>query len=99
MEKYNYINLSQSIGENMLIKDDAGNRVELVIAEVNKGVLDGEEWDSFSVIYSAAPGVTIPQGTYTFCHEKIGEVSLFTTPNSATEYETVVTRKRETTEA
>jgi len=94
MEKYNYTNLSQSIGESMLLRDDAGKEVVLVIAEVNKGVLDSEEWDAFSVIYNAKASVSIPQGIYTFCHEKIGEVCLFTTPNSATEYETIVTRKR-----
>jgi hypothetical protein len=99
MEQYNYTNLSQSIGEDMIIRDDAGNEVALVIAEVNKGTLDSEEWDAFSVIYNAKASVSIPQGTYTFCHEKIGEVSLFTTPKSATEYETVVTRKRKKVDA
>jgi len=95
MENYNFENLSQLVGEQMTIRDDGGNEAALIIAEVNKGIIDSDEWQSFSVIYKGEENLSVPQGTYSFSHEKIGEVSLFMTPNSATEYETIVTKRRE----
>ena len=94
MELYNYDILSQLIGENVVLKDDQDHQVSLKIAEVNKGTLDGSEWEAFSVIYNGSPELSIPQGTYTLHHEKFGDESLFVSPNSDVEYETVVTRKR-----
>lgn len=94
MENYNYKNLSQFIGEKVTLIDDKGNQAELTITEVNKGKLDGNDWEAFSVIYHGEK-VIIHQGNYIFSHESFGEKQLFLSPNSETEYETVVTRKRE----
>lgn len=94
MEKYNYENLCQYMGEKVYLKDDQGKEVELTIAEVNKGQLDGDEWEAFSVIFQGEKSFFVPQGTYLFCNESFGEKSLFLSPKSETEYETVVTRKR-----
>jgi len=94
MEKYNYENLCQIMGEKVSLKDDQGNGAELTIAEVNKGQLDGDDWEAFSVIFQGEKNVSIPQGTYVFFNENFGEKSLFISPKSETEYETVVTRKR-----
>ncbi|RHW77995.1 DUF6916 family protein [Colwellia sp. RSH04] len=94
MENYSFTVLSQLIGEPITIRDNAENEAQLIIAEVNKGTIDGDEWQSFSVIYNGEENLSVPQGTYLFSHEKIGEVSLFITPNSATEYETIVSQKR-----
>lgn len=95
MDKYNYNNLAQLIDVKVLLRDKQGNEAELVIAEVYRGKMDGDEWEAFSVIYSGKAGFFIPQGTYVFIHEKFGEKELFLTPKSETEYETVITRKKE----
>jgi len=94
VEKYNYNNLSQILGEKVCLKDGQENKVELTITEVNKGQLDGDDWEAFSVIFRGEKNIPIPQGTYVFFNEKFGEKSLFISPKSETEYETVVTRKR-----
>ncbi|MEW6982234.1 hypothetical protein AAD001_06235 [Colwelliaceae bacterium 6471] len=94
MGEYNYKNLTQYIGETVTLLDQAGNSAELTIAEVNKGTLDGDEWESFSVIYHAEKDLIIPQGIYTFEHRSFAQQQLFLTPNSEIEYETVVSRER-----
>lgn len=94
MENYTYNSLSGLVGDKVQLQDGQGNVAELSIFEVIKGRLDGEEWEAFSVIYQGERGMSIPQGTYQFSHEKFGEHQLFLSPNSETEYETVVTRKR-----
>jgi len=96
MDNYNYNSLSSLVGDKVKLQDDQGNMAELSISEVVKGKLDGEEWEAFSVIYQGEQGLSIPQGTYQFSHEKFGEQQLFLSPNSETEYETVVTRKKST---
>jgi hypothetical protein len=95
MENFNFYNLSQLIGDKVTIRDDVGNEAQLIITEVNKGALDGHEWQSFSVIYIGEENLSVPQGTYSFIHEKFGNISLFITPNSVTEYETIVNQKHE----
>ena len=94
MEHYNYEALSAIVDEVVGLKDDQGNQVELTITEVSKNNLDGDEWDAFSVIYRSDASFSIPQGTYTLSHKSFGEQRLFLSPNSETEYETVVSRKR-----
>lgn len=94
MEAYNYNNLSKLVGDKVKLQDQQGNIAELSIVEVNKGVLDGDEWESFSVIYQGEENLSVPQGTYQFSHEAFGEAQLFISPNSPVEYETVITRKR-----
>jgi len=94
MELYNYDILSQLVGEDVLLKDGQDQIVVLEVAEVNKGKLDGDEWEAFSVILNGKKEYSLPQGIFTLSHEKFGDVSLFLSPNSETEYETVVTRKR-----
>ncbi|NOX43736.1 MAG: hypothetical protein GXP19_08415 [Gammaproteobacteria bacterium] len=94
MKQYNYDNLCEILGEKVMLKDDQGKEIELTIAEVYKGTLDGDDWEAFSVIYHGRKDFFISQGVYTFTHEKFGDKSLFLSPKSETEYETVVTRKR-----
>ena len=94
MENYNYKNLNQLIGEKVQLKDDQGNQTELTITEVNAANMDGDEWEAFSVIYQGEKDSEISQGNYKLSHESFGEKQLFLSPNSETEYETVVTRKR-----
>ena len=98
MENYNYDKLKELIGETVQVNDKQGNSVSLELAEVNKGALDGDEWEAFSVIYKGKEDFHIPQGCYTFLHPCFGEKFLFVSPNSPVEYETVVTRERKIVE-
>ncbi|WP_440875146.1 DUF6916 family protein [Thalassotalea sp. PLHSN55] len=95
MEKYNLENLTNIVGESVQVADQQGNQVELTLAEVNVGVLDGEQWEAFSVIYHGSDEFEIPQGSYVFSHQLFGQQELFLSPNSATEYETVITRAKQ----
>lgn len=96
MDVYNYPQLSQMLGETVKVSDQQGNHVALTISEVNKGSLDGDKWEAFSVIYTSDSPMDIAQGTYRFSHREFGDVDLFLSPNSATEFETIVTRTRAT---
>lgn len=94
MESYNAENLTRILGKEIMVRDDQGNEVPLIVAEVNISSLNGDEWEAFSVIYKGGASFHIPQGTFTFCHSVFGEVALFVSPKSETEYETVISRKR-----
>lgn len=94
MESYNAENLTRILGKEIMVRDDQGNEVPLTVAEVNISSLNGDEWEAFSVIYKGDAGFHIPQGTFTFCHSVFGEIDLFVSPKSETEYETVISRKR-----
>lgn len=94
MDLYNYQNLTEIIGARVQVIDQQGNQVELTVSEVNKSQLDGDEWEAFSVIYLGEQNISISQGTYSFSHQCFGEARLFLCPNSAIEYETVVTRQK-----
>jgi hypothetical protein len=94
MASFNVENLTRILDQEIMVRDDQGNEVPLTVAEVNTSSLNGEEWEAFSVIYKGDAGFHIPQGTFTFCHSAFGEIALFVSPKSETEYETVVSRKR-----
>jgi Domain of unknown function (DUF6916) len=95
MELYNCDNLTKNIGAKVNAKDEHGGCVELTVSEVNKCSIDGDEWEAFTVIYKAEKDVQIEQGVYTFNHDCFGTQQLFLSPNSSTEYETVISRKKE----
>ncbi len=97
-EKYNYKTLTLLIGEKVRVIDSQEHSVFLTISEVIKNKLDGNEWEAFSVVYTGENNFRIAQGTYTFQHDSFGEKNLFLSPNSETEYETVITRKRNVAE-
>ncbi|WP_196137515.1 hypothetical protein [Aliikangiella sp. G2MR2-5] len=95
LDSYNYKTLNEIIGQAVVVEDRKGNQVHLIIAEVNKGQIDGEQWEAFSVIYQGKPDFSVPQGTYKLHHQAFGEKELFLSPNSETEYETVIARRRD----
>lgn len=84
------------VNENLILIDPEGTQVELKVVEVESTILNGDEWDSFHVILEGTEAFHVPQGTYKFAHEKLGEIDMFMSPNSQTEYEIVVSRKRDT---
>lgn len=94
MENYNYEVLSTIQGETVTIKDSSGNTADLTISEINQSRMNGPDWEAFSVIYTGKEDLRIPEGTYLFHHPSFGELELFLSPKSPTQYETMVTRKR-----
>lgn len=94
MERFNYQTLAAIQGQAVTIKDGAGNTAALVVTEIKKSALDGTDWEAFSVLYSAPPSLRIPDGSYLIGHPCFGELELYLSPKSATEYESVITRKR-----
>ncbi|MET1254969.1 DUF6916 family protein [Aliikangiella maris] len=95
MDSYNYNNLKSLIGQVINVIDNANHQATLVITDVIRSQINGDEWDAFSVIYQGSSDFHIPQGTYTLVHPEFGEKQLFLTPNSENEYETVITRKKQ----
>ncbi|MFK5948584.1 MAG: hypothetical protein QM500_07425 [Methylococcales bacterium] len=95
MELYNCENLTKNIGAKVSVRDEHGGCVELTVSEVNTCSIDGDEWEAFTVIYQAEEGIQIEQGVYTFNHDCFGAQQFFLAPNSSTEYETVISRKKE----
>ena len=83
------------VNESLTLTDPEGTQVELKVVEVESTILNGDEWDSFNVTLEGTEAFHVPQGTYTFSHEKFGEIDMFMSPNSQTEYEIVVSRKRD----
>lgn len=94
MEEYNYDSLSKIVGEKVSVSDEQGNEVFLTLSHIHKNAIDGEKWEAFSAVYDGEEEFRIAQGNYTFKHKCFGEKMLFLTPNSTTEYETVITRER-----
>jgi len=98
LELFNYENLTKVTGQKAELVDDNNNRVELVILDVRKGSIDGEQWEAFSTTFKGDTRFQIPQGTYTVEHPSFGSQRLFLSPLNSTEYETVITRKRVNTD-
>ncbi|EHW0692317.1 hypothetical protein K1B30_000593 [Vibrio parahaemolyticus] len=94
MKDYNFENLSKLIGEQVRVSDDQGNELSLTLAEVTPGKMQDDVWESFSTTYRGCESFCIPQGTFTFSHLAFGDVSLFVSPKSSTEYEAIVTREK-----
>ncbi len=89
------VRLLLTLNQSLTLIDPEGTQVALEIVEVASTTLNGDDWDSFYVTLRGTDTFHVPQGSYTFAHEKIGEIDMFMSPNSQTEYEIVVTRKRE----
>ena len=94
MENYNYNNLMEIVGDNVAVSDDEGNQQQLKIDSVSTSSMHGEDWEAFSVLFRGDESFHIPQGTYQFDHPAFGQVSLFVSPKSEIEYETVINRRR-----
>ena len=53
-------------------------------------------YEQFSLLFEGPPEPLLPQGTYRFLHEQLGELPLFTVPigknSSAAQYEVCISR-------
>jgi len=94
MEAFNRQTLQQLTGEAVTLRDSAGTEVQLTIHKVEAGVLDGEQWESFSLLLHGTPDFHVPQGSYHLQHERFGEQFLFLSPGSPVEYEIVVNTRK-----
>jgi hypothetical protein len=92
MEKFTFENLRGQEGSKAQLHVE-GEKIEMAIESVAKTKLDGEEWDAFQVVLSG-DAHHLPQGIYHLTHPAFGEADLFVSPNSPTEYEIQVTRKK-----
>jgi len=95
MTKFTYETLSQIEGEHVILTDAMGRQCQLKIDRVRRGTLNDDEWTSFSVYYTAEIGVRIPQGNYQLEHSSFDTETKFLIPKSPIEYETIITRRRE----
>ncbi|PWK50749.1 hypothetical protein C8D97_10636 [Pleionea mediterranea] len=62
MDNYNYEALCEIIGQEVVVEDSQGNAVSLKLSDVNKGKIDGEEWEAFSVIYQGGERILYSSG-------------------------------------
>lgn len=61
----------------------AENGAELTLVSVERGLAqEGMPRDPFSLWFTSAPDVSLPQGTYTLEHGTLGTLELFIVPRS-----------------
>lgn len=95
MEKFTYNNLSPLIGQSVAIVDNDNNSSELTVASIEAGHAHGDDCEHFSLILNGDAESQFEQGNYSFTHDAFGTISLFMSPNSATEYEIIINCKTE----
>ena len=84
------------VGDTVKItNEETGIEITTTIDQVVEAPMNGDEWEAFSAIMHAKPeSPGLSQGTYKISCDKLGEGNMFISPNSPTEYEIVVTRKK-----
>jgi hypothetical protein len=98
MSKFNVEVLSGLKGELVDVSVSGANApFKAEITDVSEAPINGKKWESFVVTMNipSALKVTLEQGDYDVSHEAFGELSLFSSPNSATELEFVICRDRQ----
>ena len=93
MEKFTYQTLKSMQGEKLTIKNTDNTQIELTVNEISASQSHDDKREAFSVLLCGDNEKLIPQGTYQISHENFGEVSLFMSPNSETEYEIIINRE------
>ncbi|MCO7227299.1 hypothetical protein [Pleionea sp. CnH1-48] len=93
MDKFNYKNLCSIKGNVVSLMDEHNNTVELTVAEVNAAKEHDKDKECFSVLLTGQPSYLLSQGTYNVKHDVIGDVPVFISPNSETEYEIIINRQ------
>ncbi|TQV85342.1 DUF6916 family protein [Aliikangiella coralliicola] len=93
MEKFNYQTLKSMQGEKLTLKNSDDTQVELTVDEISTTQAHDDKREAFSVLLSGDKETPLAQGTYQINHQSFGEVSLFMSPNSETEYEIIINRE------
>ena len=96
MDSFTLDALQNMIGDSIKISDEnSGIEIETVISAVEPGPMNGNEWESFSATMTSSEGLPcLSQGTYKINNDKLGEGDMFISPNSPTQYEIIVSRKK-----
>jgi hypothetical protein len=96
MEKFNLSTLSNMVGEAVTVVDpDISATFEAKVDIIRESPMNGDEWEAFAVVMSVQPDACeLRQGNYKLSHEKFGDIELFCSPNSASEMEFVISRKK-----
>ena len=96
MDSFTLDTLQKMVGDSIKISDEnSGIEIETRIAAVEPGPMNGDEWESFSATMDCADGsLCLSQGTYKISNDKLGEGDMFISPNSPTQYEIIVSRKK-----
>ncbi|MCW8878901.1 MAG: hypothetical protein OQJ89_14590 [Kangiellaceae bacterium] len=93
MENFNYQTLKSMQGEKLTLQNTDDSQIELTIDEISASQAHDEKREAFSVLLIGNKEQPIAQGTYQVKHDNFGEVSLFMSPNSETEYEIIINRE------
>jgi hypothetical protein len=96
MDDFKLDTVKGMVGDTLKItNEETGVEVTTSIEKVIEAPMNGDEWEAFSAIMHAEPeSPSLSQGTYKISCDKLGEGRMFISPNSPTEYEIVVTRKK-----
>ncbi|MEK9711168.1 MAG: hypothetical protein VW258_01240 [Thalassolituus sp.] len=94
MMDFTFETASKLIGCQVTLSDSAENTVPLLVAEVARTAIDGDEWEGFEVVFTGDESFRVPQGTYRLSHESFTSGEVFLTAHGPTEYQTVISRRR-----
>lgn len=94
MEELTLDRIKAIVGQLVTVTDGEGTQVNLQIADAVASQMHGDMWHSFSVFLKGPADTHLPQGNYRVAHPHLGEMILFITPTSPTDYQVVVNRKR-----
>lgn len=96
MDSFNYETLKSIESQKLKATNKhSGVEFECSVDCVEPGVLDGEQWEAFSVCFiNHDKDKALQDGHYLFSHQAFGDVELYGSLNSATELEVIVTRKK-----
>ncbi|QUJ66498.1 hypothetical protein KDD30_09995 [Photobacterium sp. GJ3] len=96
MEQFTFERLEKMVGEKLTVALDNNQTVEVEISDVQRTATHGKLWEAFALYLDCGElEGGLAQGTYPFSHEKLGEVALFVSPNSASELEVIFSRRVE----
>lgn len=93
MKNFRLEKVSQLLGQSVTLKDPHSDlSLEAVVKSVDENRINGDQFESFSVILEHAGELNVSQAILQFSHPEIGEEDLLVTPLSETEIQIVVNR-------
>jgi hypothetical protein len=86
LEMLTLARFTEALNQRFRVLLNEGQQLEMELAQVTPGRggttpgPGGGPYESFSVIFNAPGGPMLPQGTYSFEHEQMGQFDLFIVP-------------------
>jgi Rps23 Pro-64 3,4-dihydroxylase Tpa1-like proline 4-hydroxylase len=74
---------SPLVNESFVYKDASGNPFELTLSAAEEGQHNREHFDSFTLVFTSARDVFLPQGNFLLEHKTLGEFPLFLVPTAS----------------